>query len=419
MQNAQRGVSRGETRVTGFSDREMDFQLLRSLGNGAYGASSPGECLALVRSIRADDPASWAAAFAGLAERLLADGETRLARGHTVSARDQFQRAAEYFRAAEYYADPLDASRAALGERCLRAFAAWLSLAGQTAMPGFSAERLLIPYEGGDIPAYLLAPARRPSGSLLVAMSGFDGTGEELFSCLGLPGVERGHRVLLFDGPGQAGYRRLHPSGVFRPDWERVIGPVLDHALRLPGVDSERLALAGISLGGYFATRAAAFDPRVRALVANSPIVDLFQYLVSFLGGEEAALRMPSFTIAEIVSAPPEELPPRQRGEALGALTRFGCESTGEWLKRLRDFTITGEMLSAVRCPSLGILGEAEGEVPRTQYETFLGGVSGKATGRIFTAQEGADAHCQVGNQRLLAAEVFDWLEDVWAMHQT
>ncbi len=70
-------------------------------------------------------------------------------------------------------------------------------------------------------------------------------------------------------------------------------------------------------------------------------------------------------------------------------------------------------MLSAVRCPSLGILGEAEGEVPRTHYETFLAGVSGKATGRIFTTQEGADAHCQVGNQRLLAAEVFDWLEDV------
>lgn len=414
-----RSISRGETRVTGFSDREMDFQLLRSLGNGAYGASSPGECLALVRSIRADDPASWTAAFAALAERLLADGETRLARGHAVSARDQFQRAAEYFRAAEYYADPLDALRAALGERCLRSFAAWLSLAGQTATPGFSAERLLIPHEGGDIPAYLLAPARRPSGSLLVAMSGFDGTSEELFGCLGLPGIERGHRVLLFDGPGQAGYRRLHPSGVFRPDWEKVVGPVLDHALRLPGVDPERVALAGISLGGYFAARAAAFDPRVRALVVNSPIVNLFQYMTSFLGGEEAALRMPSLTIAEIVSAPPEELPPRQRREALSALTRFGCESTGEWLRRLRDYTLTSEMLSAVRCPSLGILGAAEGKTPRAQYEAFLKGVSGKASGRIFTAQEGADAHCQVGNQRLLAAEIFDWLEDVWAMRQT
>jgi hypothetical protein len=50
--------------------------------------------------------------------------------------------------------------------------------------------------------------------------------------------------VLAFDGPGQGGaVHREHL--VFRPDWENVVGPVLDYALTMPGVDGTRIALWG------------------------------------------------------------------------------------------------------------------------------------------------------------------------------
>lgn len=54
----------------------------------------------------------------------------------------------------------------------------------------------------------------------------------------------------------------------FRPDWEAVVTPVVDFALTLSEVDGDRLALMGMSLGGYLAPRAAAFEYRIKALVA-------------------------------------------------------------------------------------------------------------------------------------------------------
>jgi alpha-beta hydrolase superfamily lysophospholipase len=84
-------------------------------------------------------------------------------------------------------------------------------------------------------------------------------------------GVERGWNVLAFDGPGQ--YGPIHRERLpFRPDWEKVVTPVVDFALTLPGVDPEKIALMGISMGGYLAPRAAAFEKRISAPTTESTI---------------------------------------------------------------------------------------------------------------------------------------------------
>ncbi|MFC7643421.1 hypothetical protein ACFQX6_23300 [Streptosporangium lutulentum] len=63
--------------------------------------------------------------------------------------------------------------------------------------------------------------------------NGFDGSAEEMHFVGAAALVERGYHVLTFDGPGQPG--PMHREGlVFRPDWENVVGPVLDHLLTLP-----------------------------------------------------------------------------------------------------------------------------------------------------------------------------------------
>ncbi|MEU7835508.1 MULTISPECIES: alpha/beta fold hydrolase [unclassified Nonomuraea] len=80
--------------------------------------------------------------------------------------------------------------------------------------------------------------------------------------------------MLTFDGPGQPGTRH-HQGLMFRPDWENVVGPVLDHALTRPEVDGTRVALLGCSMGGLLAPRAAAFDQRVAALIALDGVYDL------------------------------------------------------------------------------------------------------------------------------------------------
>ena len=78
---------------------------------------------------------------------------------------------------------------------------------------------------------------------------------------------------LTFEGPGQG--RVIREQGLpFRPDWEHVVTSVVDHVQTLPGVDPTKIALMGLSMGGYLAPRAAAFEHRLVACVANGGIFD-------------------------------------------------------------------------------------------------------------------------------------------------
>ncbi|MFK5151135.1 dipeptidyl aminopeptidase, partial [Klebsiella pneumoniae] len=84
-----------------------------------------------------------------------------------------------------------------------------------------------IPYENTTLPGYLhlVDDSGRPRPTLIMH-TGFDGSVEEMHFSGARAGVERGYNVLAFDGPGQ--YGPLHREGlVFRPDWEKVITPVV------------------------------------------------------------------------------------------------------------------------------------------------------------------------------------------------
>lgn len=74
---------------------------------------------------------------------------------------------------------------------------------------------------------------------------------------------------------------RFHPEMTFQPDFEKPAKAAVDYVLRRPEVDASRLGFLGISFGGYFATRATAHEPRIKALIPNSPIVDLHAYTSS------------------------------------------------------------------------------------------------------------------------------------------
>ena len=188
---------------------------------------------------------------------------------------------------------------------------------------------------------------------------------------------------------------------------------MIDYVLSRRDVDPERLALYGISYGGYFASRAAAHDRRIKALVANSPIPDLRAYVVGFVGPEMAA-NPPPLKLEEIDPIPDQQLPPGMKLSLKMSLRRFGVDSVAAWLERLRAFRI-GDALQDIRCPSLALVGEGEGSVAMELFESFSRGVSGPVTQRIFTTAEGADSHCQLGNLPLSNAVIYDWLDEALA----
>ena len=400
-------VERSATRIAGFQTGELDFQLMRSLGAASYGGGAPGEIFATRAAVAGDDPYAWRTEMAAMAKRVRQNGRDALGRGHRVSARDHFLRASMYFRAAEYFADPFGTEALPWGLASRDAFRSAAELMTDRIEP------IEVPFEGKMLPGYFMAPAAGADrGKSIVILTGFDGTAEELYFETAAAALERRYNVFIAEGPGQVGCMRAHPELKFRPDYEKPIGAMLDAALARPEVAAERLAVYGISFGGYFTTRAGEHDPRIRALILNSPIIDLFAYMAGFVP-PQMANNPPPITLADVDNIPDEEFPRAAKLSFKSSCRRFGVDSFAAWMARLKDFSAVSR-LGEIRCPTLALVGAGEGAEAMAQFERYAAAVSGSVTKRIFSAEEGADMHCQMGNLPLSNAAVYDWLDEVF-----
>jgi hypothetical protein len=122
-------------------------------------------------------------------------------------------------------------------------------------------EPVSIPYENGKtLPGYFMrASATGGPGPTVMILGGGDSTCEELYYFGGgAAAVRRGYNAFLWEGPGQVGAFALDLSLTYRPDWEVPTRYAVDYVLSRDDVDPKRLALSGLSMGGYFARRAAA-----------------------------------------------------------------------------------------------------------------------------------------------------------------
>jgi Esterase FrsA-like len=217
------------------------YEIKRAFGSSSYGGSEFGEVLATTARIISGDFDSWYREWNSTAERLSVEAAVQLARGHRISARDGFLRAATYYRTSEFFlhGNPHDQRITSAYQKSVQAYKACAALFDPAIEP------VEIPYEQTTLPGYFHrmdnSGRKRP---LLIIHSGFDGSAEELHTDGARAAVERGYNVLAFDGPGQFG--PLHREGLtFRPDWEKVITPVVDFALKLPEVDPSKIALIG------------------------------------------------------------------------------------------------------------------------------------------------------------------------------
>ena len=135
-----------------------------------------------------------------------------------------------------------------------------------------TARRIEADLDGGLVVANL----RRPAGGaepvpLVVLLPGLDSTKEE-FYLWETVFLRRGMATLSLDGPGQGetGFRMS-----IRHDYEVAVTAILDAVAALEGLDLERVGAAGVSLGGYYVVRSAAFEPRVKAVAGVSGPYDM------------------------------------------------------------------------------------------------------------------------------------------------
>jgi 2,6-dihydroxypseudooxynicotine hydrolase len=125
-------------------------------------------------------------------------------------------------------------------------------------------ERVEIPYEGKKLYGILRKPAGIKKPPVVVMACGLDSAKEET-EAYEKPYLERGMAILVFDGPGQG---EGEYDFAIRGDYEVAVKSVIDYVMTRDDLDTSRIGLWGVSLGGYYAPRAAAFEKRIKACIA-------------------------------------------------------------------------------------------------------------------------------------------------------
>ena len=389
-----------------FDGRAFDYQTLRALAYTTFGGAEPGEVFVTTGRILDGDTEAWYREWRATAGRVERAAREAGEAGRDRTARGAFLRAHTYYRTAEFFLPSDDPRRPPTYERsrdCFREGTARLETAP---------ERLAIPYEDGTLPGYLFTPtAGEGPYPTVVCLGGFDSLAEELYFLCGVPeALARGYAVVLFEGPGQG--EPLREQGLTaRPDWEHVVGPVLDHLDGRPELDGERVGLVGVSFGGYYAPRAAAFDDRVAAVVAFDHMHDLWR-----ASAAESPLLARAFTyVPDVVVNTAATLAERTSVEARWLMSNsrwvFGVETAAQLQRTLREYSLSA-VADRVACPTLVLAGEDDHFVPLSLASEFADLVGGPATLRVFRTEEGAGEHCQVGNLSLAVGEIYDWLDE-------
>lgn len=380
-----------------FEDQEMDFVFgSLILGATANKGCEIGEAFRTAANISDGDAASWQEAWIRTARLVEARGAQSLAHGHAVSARDQFQRASNYYRAALVSMLPGDSrfQETALKSREL------LKKAGTLFHPRL--ETIEIPFEGTVLPGYFrkAAEGKTPTGTLIM-IGGAETFAEDLFFYIAHQAFDRGYNFLTVDLPGQ-GLLPLEGK-FFRPAMQVPIEAVVDYALGRGDVDPGKLAVYGISSGGGFVPQAAAHDRRIKAVVMNNCVVDAHQGVAQMA----------------VASATPEVVRTwssfkRQTNQMIA--WRFGVDMNNlpGLVEANRGFCFDP---ARVTVPALDVVASGEYRSPEVQRQTWLciDMLPNPRKKLVITpAGEGAFNHCVMENRSLMSQEVFDWLDEIF-----
>jgi alpha-beta hydrolase superfamily lysophospholipase len=404
-----------------FNDQSFSFETLRGLGYAAYGGADIGEVTSTASRIPDGDQTAWYSEWRALAERVHADGDRSAAEGHSVSARESYLRASNYYRLCGFYLrvdSSNDPAVREVGQLSVDSFAR----AAQLMNPAL--EQVRFPYEGTTLPGWWI-PAdpgtAHPTGGdpdgprpTLLFHGGFDSTEEELYFAGGAAAARRGYQVLAFAGPGQGSALRDQKL-LFRPDWDAVVTPAVDWLLARPDVDRSRIALMGMSFGGLLAPRAAATEHRLAALIAYDGMYSFADSLYRGVGPEimELVGDAPSTNDTKANALIKEFM--SSEGQTFGPILPWGmwvlgADSPADLLRAVAPYTLEG-YAPLITCPTLVLDGENDPGNASQLYEALRC----PKTYHLFPAAEGGGEHCQEGLMSRLHQVVFDWLDTVLA----
>lgn len=269
-----------------------------------------------------------------------------------------------------------------------------------------------VPFGALRLPVWSFATtAANPRGTALV-FGGFDGYIEEMFPMFQYMSEEESWNVIAFEGPGQGAVLEEQHAPM-TPDWSGPVGAVLS-ALGLDGV-----TLIGISLGGCLAIRAAAFEPRVHRVVCFDVMLDMFECaMVQQRPPISLALRGllaigADRVVDEALNTFANSHPATEWGLAQ-AQHVFGKATPSEAIDATRAYN-TRDVSHLIRQDVLLLAGAEDHYVPLEQLwqqARLLTSVRSVTT-HVFTAEQDAQAHCQIGNLPLAITVFSEWAQSL------
>jgi pimeloyl-ACP methyl ester carboxylesterase len=369
-----------------FANTTLHFETLRNAGYIAANCADLGEMLETTKLITEGDLQGWYVAWSDTADRVWSLAErTR----DPLSKGSAYMRASTYQRLGEFLLPHDDPKRPASFEKTGKLFFRGLEALG-VRYESFSA-----PYANGRLRAlYLPAPAGSEKKPLIVLVGGFDSILEEMYPVIGKAALDRGYSVLIYEGPGQGEPLRKYDMA-FTPEWEKPTAAVLDEFFR-SHTKPAKIVLIGMSMGGYFAPRAAAFEERFDGVVAFDTCFDFYEPGSRILNAAKDPLALKNPDI----------------GWAYGnALWTLGAKNADEALKVGIDYTLA-PVAQMIRQDVLILAGTEDHFIPFHQTAYFEKSLvnARSVTTRIFDRPSGGAGHCQCGNTSLVHAAVFDWL---------
>jgi len=387
------------------ADPILDQVLLFYLGSVRQGFADLGECLDTASRIEVQDPFSWPREWRTTAQRLHQVAQGCEVAGHGLSAGGAYLKAATYYRAALHrYPEPTDPDITDMAREAVTCFTRALLLLTIPAQP------VRMPYEGTTLPGYFFrSPAAPSQAPILIVHQGRDAWAEDC-SYLAEAAVLRGYHALLFDGPGQGQVIRLQGLP-FRPDWEQVITPVVDFAIGQPGVDAERVVLMGLSMGGALIPRAAAFEHRLKIVIADPGVYRWASIIEGFFAQIDPALPHLAQTDPDSFDAQIEQMmeaSPLLKWGVKDTLWKHGAASPAELMRKLQAFTNEG-IVEQITSHVLVVDGTADSW---SQGKELYDALRSPKDYLLFSAEDTGLAHCQVGALSVATQRLFDWLDE-------
>ena len=326
--------------------------------------------------------ADWKTAMTGMAEQAVSE--------------ERLMEAAFFYRAAEFYTFQRDPDKEVLYDRFIELF--------YKAFRNDEIERLNVPYRNAFLPAIRIRPDSGTPRGTIVMHGGFDSFIEEFYSWMRYF-AGRGYEVIAFEGPGQGGARRKHDLALDH-EWEKPAKAVLDHL----GLDD--VTWLGISMGGYLCFRAAAFEPRIKRVIASGIAYDYtkFPNVLAQLLMRLFFKHFRSFTNKMTLKKMRKD---GMHAWSIGNLMYIADKNTpmeaADVAFKMNARNLHSEL---VQQDVLILTGREDHFIPFKMHGMQVKALTHarSVAARVFTKEEQAQNHCQIGNIGLALDVMLDWI---------